>query len=55
MSEARIPYGKKKARKVPSPRAEALKDALPDVQPPARKKRIRLLDEPVAESDEDDD
>ena len=36
-------------------RSEAMKDALPDVQPYAAIKRVREDDEPAAESDEEDD
>jgi hypothetical protein len=55
MSEARISYGKKKGRKVPAPRTDAVKDAMPDIQPPAPTKKGRVLKEPVADSDEEDD
>ncbi|MDA4137332.1 MAG: hypothetical protein OK449_10100 [Thaumarchaeota archaeon] len=36
-------------------RRDAMKDATPDVQPPAPIKRVREDDEPAAESDEEDD
>lgn len=55
MSESRIPYRKRKGQEVPSPREDAIKDAMPDVQPPSRVKKIRGPEEMVADSDEDDD
>jgi hypothetical protein len=55
MSEARISYGKKKGRKVPAPRKDAVKDAIPDIQPPAPTKKVRGLKEIVADSEEEDD
>jgi len=36
-------------------RRDAMKDAVPDVQPPAPIKRVREDDEPAAENDEEDD
>lgn len=36
-------------------RRDAMKDALPDVQPPVPIKRVREDDEPAAENDEEDD
>jgi hypothetical protein len=36
-------------------RRDALKDAVPDVQPPAPIKRVREDEEPAAENDEEDD
>jgi hypothetical protein len=36
-------------------RGDAVKDAMPDVQPPAPIKRVREDDEPAAENDEEDD
>jgi len=36
-------------------RSGAMKDAMPDVQPPGQIKRVREDDEPAAENDEEDD
>ena len=36
-------------------RRNALKDAIPDIEPPGRIKRMREDDEPAAENDEEDD
>jgi hypothetical protein len=36
-------------------RRDAVKDAMPDVQPSAPVKRVREDDEPAAENDEEDD
>jgi hypothetical protein len=36
-------------------RGEAVKDAMPDVQPPAPIKRVLEDEEPAAENDEEDD
>jgi hypothetical protein len=36
-------------------RRDAVKDAMPDVQPPVPIKRVREDDEPAAENDEEDD
>jgi len=49
--------GKSKRKNVAAERARrnALKDAIPDIQPPAPIKRAREDDEPAAESDEEDD
>ena len=36
-------------------RRDAVKDAMPDIQPPVPIKRVREDEEPAAESDEEDD
>jgi hypothetical protein len=36
-------------------RRNAMKDAMPDVQFPGRIKRVREVDEPAAENEEEDD
>jgi hypothetical protein len=49
---------KSKRRKAGGPvgeRRSAMKDAMPDSQPPGRIKRMREDDEPAAENDEEDD
>jgi hypothetical protein len=50
--------GKSKRKKVArsaSARGDAVKDAMPDVQPPGRIKHLREDEEPAAENDEEDD
>jgi len=56
MSVSRV-GDKSKRRKGGSarPRSEAMKDAMPDVQPAVPIKRAREDDEPAAENDEEDD
>jgi hypothetical protein len=57
MSVSRIGE-KSKRKKVGSnvrARSNAMKDALPDVEPPGRIKRVREDEEPAAENDEEDD
>lgn len=46
---------RKKAAVADRARRDALKDAIPDIQPPDRIKRMREDEEPAAEIDEDDD
>jgi hypothetical protein len=57
MSVSRVGDKSKRRKGAGSTRArsDAMKDALPDVQPPLPIKRVREDEEPAAESDEEDD
>jgi len=57
MSVSRVGDKSKRRKGSGSARArrDAMKDAVPDVQPPAPIKRVREDDEPAAENDEEDD
>ena len=49
------PLPKRKKVSPAETRRDAVKDAVPDVQPPGRIKKIRKIAEVVAENDEEDD
>jgi len=56
MSVSRV--GDKSKRRKGGParaRSDAMKDAMPDIQPPVPIKRVREDEEPAAENDEEDD
>lgn len=56
MSKVRVGPGRKqRGRRIAITRGGAVSDAVPEVQPSGRLKRVRKTDESVAESEEDDD
>lgn len=57
MSVSRVGDKSKRRKGAGSARArsDAIKDAMPDVQPPLPIKRVREDEEPAAENDEEDD